>query len=74
MGGRRTAPKHYFTMLPILATDASLPRSMLAYEAGPTRAARISTSNNQPSTTKSATCTKVRTGFIGFSSVPKNCR
>jgi hypothetical protein len=35
--------------------------------------ARISISTNQPSTTRSAISTTERTGFMGFSSVPKNC-
>ena len=35
--------------------------------------ARISISTNHPSTTRSAISTTERTGFMGFSSVPKNC-
>lgn len=35
--------------------------------------ARISISTSQPSTTRSAISTTERTGFSGFSSVPKNC-
>jgi len=39
-----------------------------------TRAARISTSASQLGLTSASTCTKLRTGLLGFASVPKNCR